>query len=607
MATNTDGSAEEQTFSHEDSLPRVPLPSLEDSCHHFLEWCRPLLDDKELAETKRSVEAFLASDSPAHELQTQLVDYDRKQGVHSWLDDFWRTRYLGRRDRIALNANFFFLFQDTGQSQVERATELILNSVAYKLALDEERIPPSMQRGRPQSMEGHRHLFSTTRIPGEVQDTVRTPYTARNPGPSKARHIVVFYRGSPIRLDVVDPYGRPHSAAEIHAALAELKRAAPARGQCLGHLTSKARAEWARSRDRLMHIAPRNANALDTIETALFCVCLEDIRPTDDKEACRELLAGDSGNRWYDAASSLIVFGDGAAGINGEHCYIDGTTVIEFIDDVVTGTALKRMGEPASFGNPPRWELIEATLDEAMEADIAEAGRDFTRYAKDTATEVVSLPDFGADRAKKLGMSPDAFVQMSYQLAQYRAKGFVGATYESISTRKYNHGRTEAMRVVTPEVMKFIAVMHDSHADSSTRAEALRAAADAHVARAKGCQAGQAPEQHLWNLELLNGRCQNDQGKRNLSLYESPGWLRMRDDYLSTSAVPSHHIKYFGFGATSGHCIGVAYLLLPSLLNVHLSTPRAVSEGMFNFANELRGAVSEVANLLATHPQARHS
>ena len=58
-------------------------------------------------------------------------------------------------------------------------------------------------------------------------------------------------------------------------------------------------------------------------------------------------------------------------------------------------------------------------------------------------------------------MSPDAFVQMAYQLAHRRAKGLTGATYESIATRQYRHGRTEAMRVVTPEVLTFVSTMED--------------------------------------------------------------------------------------------------------------------------------------------------
>nr|MDT0667013.1 choline/carnitine O-acyltransferase [Micromonospora sp. DSM 115978] len=134
---------------------------------------------------------------------------------------FWPARYLGRRDRIALNANFFFLFQDPDQpqSQVERAAGLVAAAVNYKLRLDEELVPPVVQRGQPLSMSQNAYLFSTTRIPGAVQDTVRAPYSEAAPGPSPARHILVFRRGNLFRMDVIGPDGQPYSLDDLAAGL----------------------------------------------------------------------------------------------------------------------------------------------------------------------------------------------------------------------------------------------------------------------------------------------------------------------------------------------------------------------------------------------------
>lgn len=72
----------------------------------------------------------------------------------------------------------------------------------------------------------------------------------------------------------------------------------------------------------------------------------------------------------------------------------------------------------------------------------------------------------------------------------------------------------------------------------------------------------------------------------------------MRDDYLSTSSAPSTNIRYFGFGSTSEQCIGVAYVLLPDRFNLYLSTPRPVADAMHAFADRLREAVRELAELL---------
>ena len=597
------------TFGNEARLPRVPLPALEDTCERFLDWCAPLLTPAELDDTRRTVTNFLADPDTAR-VHEALAEYESGEGVDSWLDEFWRDRYLGRRDRIALNANFFFLFDTvpplgdtTGavHDQIGRAVALITAAVEYKRKLDAETVPPATRRGQPLSMRQHRYLFGTTRIPGVTRDGVRAPYggslppvpggpLASEPGPSPARYILVLARGNMYAVDVIAPGGEPHTPDEIAAALREVREdAAEERGQGVGALTSKARPDWARSRAALLARTGNDA-ALEIVETALFCVALEDEPASGDEDKCRRLLAGDPGSRWFDKGITFIVFGDGSAGVNGEHCLLDGTTIVEFIDAVLTAPPPRSRPRQQAYSSPVRF-----TLTEDLVADIAAAAKDFADYDADTATRTVTFEDFGSERAKSMRVSPDAFVQLAFQLAHYRSRGFTGATYESIATRQFRNGRTEAMRVVTPQIVEFVTVMDDPDATRDERTAAVRAAAAAHVDRAKQCQAGQAPEQHLWELRLLARRQGIDWDPE---LYRSPGWVKMRDDYLSTSAAPSVNIQYFGFGATSEHCVGVAYLLLPRRFNVHLSTPRSAGGQMTAFAGRLGEAIAELSDLL---------
>ncbi|GAB3435221.1 choline/carnitine O-acyltransferase [Actinophytocola sediminis] len=583
-----------RTFGNEDRLPRVPVPRLADTCQRFLEWSTPLLSAEQLARTEAAVEAFLAPGSPAHEWQAALERYDARADVPSWLEDFWAYRYLGRRDRIALNANYFFLFGDSDQDQVTRAAGLVAATVDYKLRLDEEAIPPAVNRGQPLSMTQHQFLFSTTRIPGAEQDTVRAPYNADHPGPATARHIVVFYRDTPFRLDVLTGDDRPYDREDIASALRTIMKTGTFLADpsaAVGHFTTMARADWATARTALL-ADERNAAALDDIESALFCLCLEDLVPEGAQQACDQLLHGDSGNRWFDKSFSLIVFADGTSGINVEHCGLDGTTILSFLDTLLGEEPGRRSSTPGQPAVAP----VEFTLDEELAATARAAGESFAAFAAATATQTVSFPEFGAATAKSLGMSPDAFVQSAYQLAHRRAKGLTGATYESIATRQFRHGRTEAMRVVTPEMLTFVSTMEDPATDRDARREAFRAAAAKHVARAKECQAGQAPEQHLWELDLIARR---GGATESHPLYASPGWLVMRDDYLSTSSAPSANVEYFGFGSTSPQCIGIAYVLLADRLNVYLSTPTHVADQMHAFAGELTTALAELAELLA--------
>jgi carnitine O-acetyltransferase len=401
-----------------------------------------------------------------------------------------------------------------------------------------------------------------------------------------------------VRLDVLGPDGTPHTTTEIAAALRGLDGSAG--GASVGPLTTKARAAWASSRAALRAADPANPAALDVVETALFCVALEPSTPPDDAAKCAQLLHGDSRRRWFDKAVSFIVFPDGSAGINVEHCRLDGTTVLSLVDGMLSeDTDAHERTVGAHAQGPPGAAPITFVLTPELREDIDAAATDFADFAASVATRLVVFDDVGSTRAKALGTSPDAFVQMSYQLAHRRAKGYTGPTYESIATLRFHHGRTEAMRVVTPQVLAFVAAMDDPDASTDDRVAAFRAAADAHVARAMACQQGSAPEQHLWELSLIQQRHGAELGVMEPpAIVRSPGWTIMRDDAMSTSSAPSVHVHGFGFGSTSDHCIGVAYVLLPDRLILHLSTPSTVAHEMTRFADELRCAFDELGALL---------
>ena len=590
-----------RTFGLEDGLPRVPVPDLEASAEQLLEWCAPLLSEGQLAETKAAVAELLAAGSPGRAAYARIQEYDAAAGVHSWLDRFWCDRYLGRRVPTAINANFMFLLHDRSGDQHERAAGLIMGALSHKFAVDQERLPITMQRGTPLSMEQHKYLFSSTRIPGLERDRVRTPYSEDWPGPSRERHVVVLVDAHLFRLDVISAEGVPHTLEELSTALAEIARSATDRGQGVGHLTSLDRSEWARTRERLLGNHPDNRGAMDVVERALVAICLERSSPDGLEATCNELLAGDSGNRWFDKAVSFVVFPNGRAGVQGEHCKIDGTTITELIDAVAVPEDQEH--ERTAGAQPqgsPAWSRVDFVLDDGLRADIRRAEESFRAAAGDVVGRLVDLTGVGSDLPKKLGVSPDAFAQLTFQLAHHRAKRSLGATYESISMRRYHHGRTEAMRVVTPEIVRFIEAMADPGADPVARAALARAAATAHVARAKDCQDGRAPEQLIWELQLEERRHGLDS---RMAVHESPGWRIMRDDCLSTSSAPTSNVVILGFGATSARCIGVSYQMLPQRFTLYLSTPAAVADGMASFAEELPGAIDDLAELLRGAPE----
>lgn len=618
---NQQSSDKETTFIHEESLPKVPLPDLGETQERFMEWCSPLLNSEEAQKTQAALKMLTSKGGLGERLHAALVDFNNQPTTHSWLDIFWPSRYLGRRDPIALNANFFFLFRHEHLGQLQRAAKIAASALNYKLMLDDEKIPVAKIKNTPLSMDQVKYLFSATRIPGEKQDTLRSSYSTESPGPSTARHCLVCHNGRFFALDLISNEGTAHSFNDITAGLFAIVEASTEKDNdhSIGHFTTMPRAEWAKTRKALLEVNADNRAALDSIETALFVINLDEANPQTELEACDDLLHGGPGNRYYDKALQLIIFKNGWAGINIEHCGLDGTTILNFVDYILSCKAsdLDARNKAVSKGTPSFNELT-FTLTPELENKLQKAAVDFQALRKTTITRTYDLPEWGGAHIKSLGMSPDAFAQCAMQLAHKRTKGFIGATYESIATRQYRRGRTEAMRTVTPEVFNFVETMENPSTSLEEKISSFRAAADRHVARAKDCQKGNAPEQHLWELQNIYNRnpeefisnpgffarlfgargLTKEDCKTALEFYESPGWIKLRSDSLSTSSAPSPTIQYFGFGSTGPGCIGIGYLVRNDVINCYLATAQGEEAALSNFITQYDKALRELAALL---------
>jgi hypothetical protein len=57
---------------------------------------------------------------------------------------------------------------------------------------------------------------------------------------------------------------------------------------------------------------------------------------------------------------------------------------------------------------------------------------------------------------KKLGVSPDSFIQMALQLAYFRDQKKFGLTYEASMVRFFKHGRTETIRSLSEDSVAFV-------------------------------------------------------------------------------------------------------------------------------------------------------
>lgn len=96
-------------------------------------------------------------------------------------------------------------------------------------------------------------------------------------------------------------------------------------------------------------------------------------------------------------------------------------------------------------------ERLQFSIDAKSESVIDQQKRVYQDWVNQLDIDFIVYEEFGKDQCKKIGVSPDAVMQLAFQLALYTLEGKSVPTYESCSTAAYKHGRTETIRSCTLE------------------------------------------------------------------------------------------------------------------------------------------------------------
>lgn len=583
-----------KTFANQDLLPRLPVPDLHETCNRFLAWVQPLLSVEDFRRTREIVAQFRCPGGDGERLQRELIEWSRRNDLPNWLEPLWDEMYLKSRLPVAIHKNFSIVCEEGYRrlDQIERSVALIHSALRFKSLIDQEELEAEALKGQPLCMMQYKRLFASTRVPRREMDELRSPCSQENPTSNSAKHIAVFYGGQMFAMDVLSDAGEPRSSEELARDLNAIRcmgREADGKEQDVGILTTMNRDEWADARDILCRTHPQNEASLGVIETSLFALCLEDAAPGTPDELFRVMLHGDGRNRWFDKSFQIIVCQNGRFGVNSEHSGLDGYPIhglIRFIH--ADGEKAKTYARGAASQAPRR---LEFRITDETRGTIEKAAREFGSHIDDTKIRILRFEEFGKDLVKSAAVSPDAFVQMALQLAQYRLFGKCHSTYESASTRRFLHGRTEALRSVSLESLRFARDMSSARRDPGTLRRRLREAADKHAARMRDCMAGRGVERHLFGLYHIYRRFGKRLGIQSLpEIYQDAGWRKLRHDRLSTTRMPDPHgVLLSGFGPAVEDGFGIVYKIEDDSILFTL-TSRATME---NALEELAGYLSE--------------
>lgn len=175
-------------FSFQRSLPRLPLPSIDETLARYFNTVRPLLNDFEFKRVQKMATEF--QQTIASKLQRYLV-------LKSWwssnyVTDWWEEYvYLRGRNSLMINSNYYCLDVTSSiESNVQsaRAAVIVHLMLRFRRLLDREELEPIMgQKLVPLCSWQYERLFNTVREPGIKTDRLKHY--------SESDHIVVIHKG----------------------------------------------------------------------------------------------------------------------------------------------------------------------------------------------------------------------------------------------------------------------------------------------------------------------------------------------------------------------------------------------------------------------------
>ena len=536
------------TFAHDHTLPALPIPALEATCGAIPRLVAPLVSPDVLAKTQSAVAEF--ANGTGRVLHSALLDRKAAMpGNESWLRPFWDAMYTRWRDPLPLTLNYYLEFTPERWGGAAALPGLIRSLAVVLRSIGTGELEPERTKAGYQAMD---QAFTCvyTRVPGQADDTL-VPVNLVT-----GRTIAVTSHGHWFTMPVFENDGSPATPAAIGATLSAIKKVASSLPPAppVSAFTAMPRAEAAAVR-AAMGGSVQNSLSLAALEQSLFVVCLDPAHASPEDLALR-LVAGDAASRWFDKSLQLVGTENGGLGANFEHAGCDAGMwlyLFQKADEHMAASAGEKDVTkllPFSLRN---WETGPEITSRLEKARTAFAGR-----ARGMAVACRSFPALARKELRTLDTSPDAFLQICFQAAQYHVFGRLRSSYEAVSARGFFQGRTECARGSTQEALEFARALAGTISPPEIL-ELYRAAEIAHLDRLKQCQKGRGVERHISGLEAVFSLYGNDLGVEAPRLFTDEGWRTLKHDAVSTSGIGAPFIRFFGFPPVTRDGLGVGY------------------------------------------------
>ena len=575
-------------------LPRLPLPTIENSVRQFLEIIPAVVSSDEVREARDLAANFAQEAAPLQKelerrkesSENSATDGSNYPDTH-WLERFWENgAYLSGRDPIAILLNVMInALDDTSNTKhrLERASWYLSGVLQFKSHIDAGRLHGEQAFKKPLCNAQYNKIFSTARIPGLLsQGGDRLQVTP------ESNHIVIESHGHWYKLQA-SPAPSPK---ELERVLIEIEkdssaRRAPAGGVgAFASLTTTNRDDWARVRNRLV-ADPLNKNIVETIEKAMFAVSLTPHEPETRTECWQAASHSRSNGVWFDKSFTVLIHKNGVIGNNVEHSPADAVVYVRmftYAGEYLNRHAPNHCKFTRTYPVPQEknltetvpttlvsgsWSHLQPRLDGFLLASQKVGQASMIDLEKSTNLVVDLFTDFGTDQIKKNAKTgPDGFLQMALQLAYFRDQGYVPSTYETAATRLFLHGRTETLRVTSIDSAKFVRIFDDKSASISEKCSLFRSATKIHKERMINCMNGLSFDRHLMALKMVAVEKELPIPK----LLTSSSYKFLSKITLSTSQLSGNGTASCGFAVPTTEMYGVCYCLFPQAVQLNITS-----------------------------------
>lgn len=226
-------------FRFQDSLPRLPVPTLQETAQRYLKSVHPLLSQSEYEKTKTAVADFVRPGGPGEELQKRLIARREDPQHKNWIIEWWNDAgYLSPRDPVVPYVSYFYSHRDDRRRRnpATRAAAITTAALDFKRQVDNRTLEPEYMKMLPLSMDQYEWMFNTCRIPAKPKD-----YNQKF-SPDENKHIIVIRKNQFFKV-MHEVNGQELNTSELERQFKRIYQVAE-RAPAVGLLTSENRDVW---------------------------------------------------------------------------------------------------------------------------------------------------------------------------------------------------------------------------------------------------------------------------------------------------------------------------------------------------------------------------